>query len=119
MKFPIAIIEAKDNTHSIGVGMQQGLGYAEILQVPFIFSSNGDGFLFHNKIAGDGQIERQLAQHEFPSAETLWQWLAIHLGLNEKQNNLVIQDYYKNGQTRGLNGQTHRSAPTRPEWFLI
>jgi type I restriction enzyme R subunit len=94
---PIAIIEAKDNTHSIGDGMQQGLGYAEMLQVPFVFSSNGDGFLFHNKIAGDGQIERQLALHEFPSAETLWQWWAIHLGLNKQQNNLVIQDYYSDG----------------------
>ncbi len=94
---PIAIIEAKDNTHSIGDGMQQGLGYAEMLQVPFVFSSNGDGFLFHNKIAGDGQIERQLALHEFPSAETLWQWWAGHLGLSDQQNNLVIQDYYSDG----------------------
>ena len=51
---PIAIIEAKDNTHSMSDGMQQGLGYAELLQVPFVFSSNGDGFIFHNKIAQDG-----------------------------------------------------------------
>jgi type I restriction enzyme R subunit len=94
---PIAVIEAKDNNHSIGDGMQQGLGYAEMLQVPFVFSSNGDGFLFHNKIAGDGKIERQLALHEFPSAATLWQWWAGHLGLNEQQNNLVIQDYYSDG----------------------
>ncbi len=43
---PIAVIEAKDNNHAIGAGMQQGLNYAELLQVPFIFSSNGDGFLF-------------------------------------------------------------------------
>lgn len=48
---PIAIIEAKDNSHSTGDGMQQGLGYADMLQVPFVFSSNGNGFLFHNKIA--------------------------------------------------------------------
>jgi type I restriction enzyme R subunit len=94
---PIAVIEAKDNTHSIGDGMQQGLGYAEMLQVPFVFSSNGDGFLFHNKIAGNGLIERQLALHEFPPAETLWQWWTTHLGLNEQQNNLVIQDYYSDG----------------------
>ena len=58
---PIAVIEAKDNKHSLGDGMQQGLGYAEMLQVPFVFSSNGDGFLFHNKIAKDGVIERELA----------------------------------------------------------
>jgi type I restriction enzyme R subunit len=49
---PIAIIEAKDNSHSIGAGMQQGLTYSEMLEVPFTFSSNGDGFLFHNTLAG-------------------------------------------------------------------
>jgi type I restriction enzyme R subunit len=48
---PIAVIEAKDNKHSIGNGMQQALGYAQLLDVPFVFSSNGDGFLFHNKLA--------------------------------------------------------------------
>ena len=67
----IAVIEAKDNTHSIGDGMQQGLGYADMLQVPFIFSSNGDGFLFHNKIAVDGIIERELDPEDFPSPELL------------------------------------------------
>ena len=46
---PIALIEAKDNTHSIGSGMQQALGYAETLDIPFVFSSNGDGFLFHDR----------------------------------------------------------------------
>lgn len=97
---PIAIIEAKDNNHSLGDGMQQGLGYAEMLQVPFVFSSNGDGFLFHNKIAKDGVIERELALHEFPSAETLWQWWAEHRGLNQKQNELVTQDYYSDGSNK-------------------
>jgi type I site-specific restriction endonuclease len=53
---PLAVIEAKDNKHSLGDGMQQELGYAAMLQVPFVFSSNGDGFLFHNKIATDGII---------------------------------------------------------------
>lgn len=62
---PIAVIEAKDNNHAIGAGMQQGLNYAELLQVPFIFSSNGDGFLFHNKIAADGLVERELGLHEY------------------------------------------------------
>ena len=94
---PIAIIEAKDNNHSVGDGMQQGLGYAEMLQVPFVFSSNGDGFLFHNKIATDGIIERELALDEFPAAETLWQWWAAHRGLDDRQSNLVTQDYYSDG----------------------
>lgn len=97
---PIAIIEAKDNNHGLGDGMQQGLGYAEMLQVPFVFSSNGDGFLFHNKIAKDGVIERELALHEFPSAETLWQWWADHKGLNQQQSELVTQDYYSDGSNK-------------------
>lgn len=74
---PIAIIEAKDNNHTVGDGMQQALGYADMLEVPFVFSSNGYSFLFHNKIAagqpGGGIVDLELALHEFPIAETLWQ----------------------------------------------
>lgn len=97
---PIAIIEVKDNNHTIGDGMQQALGYADMLQVPFVFSSNGDGFLFHNKIAPGGVIERELALHEFPAAETLWHWWAQHRGLNEQQNVLVTQDYFSDGSDK-------------------
>jgi len=94
---PIAIIEAKDNNHALGDGVQQALGYADMLQVPFVFSSNGDGFLFHNKIATDDIIERELALHEFPSAATLWQWWLEHQGLSERQSALITQDYYSDG----------------------
>ena len=97
---PIAIIEVKDNNHTVGDGMQQALGYAGMLQVPFVFSSNGDGFLFHNKIAPDGVIERELALHEFPTAATLWQWWAWHRGLNDQQNALVTQDYFSDGSDK-------------------
>jgi len=101
---PIAIIEAKDNNHTVGDGMQQALGYADMLQVPFVFSSNGDGFLFHNKIAisqpGGGIVERELALHEFPAAETLWQWWVQHRGLNDQQNALVTQDYFSDGSDK-------------------
>jgi len=97
---PIAVIEAKDNKHAIGSGMQQALGYAEMLQVPFVFSSNGDGFLFHNKIAKDGVIERELSLDEFPSADTLWQWWAEHQCLSTQQQVLVAQDYYSDGSNK-------------------
>ncbi|MES2353727.1 MAG: DEAD/DEAH box helicase family protein [Pseudomonadota bacterium] len=97
---PIAVIEAKDNSYSMGDGMQQGLGYADLLQVPFVFSSNGDGFLFHNKIAANGILERELALHEFPTADTLWQWWAAHRGLSDQQSNLVTQDYYSDGSNK-------------------
>ncbi len=97
---PIAVIEAKDNNHSLGDGMQQGLGYAEMLQVPFVFSSNGDGFLFHNKIAINGIIEREISLEDFPSADTLWQWWAAHRGLSEQAVSLVTQDYFSDGQDK-------------------
>lgn len=97
---PIAIIEAKDNKHTVGSGMQQALGYAEMLQVPFVFSSNGNGFLFHNKIAKDGVVERELSLDEFPSADMLWQWWAEHQGLSTHQQALVAQDYYSDGSNK-------------------
>ena len=97
---PIAIIEAKDNNHSLGDGMQQGLGYAEMLEVPFIFSSNGDGFLFHNKIAHDGIIERELSLDEFPSPNLLWLWWSAHKGMTEAQNSIITQDYYSDGSNK-------------------
>ncbi len=81
---PIAVIEARVNKHSVGDSMQQALGYADLLQVPFVFSSNGDGFLFHNKIAKDGVIECEMGPHELPNAETLWQWRAEHQGLSSQ-----------------------------------
>ena len=94
---PIAVIEAKDNNHSIGDGMQQALGYAEMLQVPFVFSSNGDGFLFHNKISSNGAVETELALNAFPSPQILWEKWTRHQGLSEVQNTLITQDYYSDG----------------------
>jgi len=97
---PIAVIEAKDNTHTIADGMQQGLSYAELLQVPFIFSSNGDGFLFHNNIASDGVIEKEIGLDEFPSPETLWQLWSVHKGISAEQEKLITQDYYSDGSNK-------------------
>lgn len=94
---PIAIIEVKENSESVGAGMQQALSYAEMLDVPFVFSTNGNGFLFHNKIALDGVVERELSIDEFPSVEMLWNWWTTHKGLNTQQNAIVTQDYYSEG----------------------
>ena len=69
---PIAVIEAKTNQHSIGAGMQQALSYAEALDVPFVFSSNGDGFLFHDRIGTGPRLETVLSLDEFPSPDELW-----------------------------------------------
>ncbi|HPN30496.1 MAG TPA: DEAD/DEAH box helicase family protein [bacterium] len=94
---PIAVIEAKDNTHTISDGMQQAIGYAELLQVPFAFSSNGDGFLFHNSIASDGVIEREISMDEFPSPETLWNLWMSQKGITKEQEEIIVQDYYSDG----------------------
>ena len=69
---PLAVIEAKDNNHSLGDGMQQALGYSDDLDVPVVFTSNGDGFLFHDRTGLSGQTETELSLDEFPSPDDLW-----------------------------------------------
>ncbi|MCA9381928.1 DEAD/DEAH box helicase family protein [Candidatus Dojkabacteria bacterium] len=91
---PIAIVEAKDNTHSLGNGMQQGLDYAEILDVPFVYSSNGDGFLEHDCTVSEGKIERELSLQQFPSPEELYRRYKIWKGLSDKEEQILRQDYY-------------------------
>lgn len=92
---PIAIIEAKDNKHKAGDGMQQALEYSEILQIPFVFTSNGDSFIFHDKTNATGQVEREITLDEFPSPEELW---AKHLDNAEiktpQAKEIVSQEYY-------------------------
>jgi type I restriction enzyme, R subunit len=64
---PLAVIEAKDNNCHLGDGLQQALEYAEMLQLPFVFASNGDGFVFHDRTIGIGEVERTLALDAFPT----------------------------------------------------
>jgi type I restriction enzyme R subunit len=97
---PIAVIEAKDNSHGIGSGLQQALGYAELLNVPFTFSSNGDGFLFHNSISNDGQIETELGLDEFPCPEHLWRLWSAHKGITQEQEAIITEDYHNDGSNK-------------------
>ncbi len=97
---PIAVVEAKDNNHSIADGMQQALNYAEMVQVPFIFSSNGDGFLFHNKLQTAGLVESEINMEQFPSPEELWQMWAAYRKIDTKQSAIVTQDYYSDGSNK-------------------
>ncbi len=92
---PIAIIEAKDNTHSIGAGMQQGLAYSTALDIPFVFSSNGDGFLFHDKTGKAERIETILSLDEFPSPEELWNRYKVWKGLESASEPLVTSPSYQ------------------------
>ena len=87
----IAVIEAKDNKHEVGAGMQQAIDYGEILDTPFIFSSNGDGFIFHNKLKG---TEEELAMDEFPNPDTLWKMYLEGKGLNGQEQEIIETDYY-------------------------
>jgi type I restriction enzyme R subunit len=98
---PIAIIEAKDNKHSIRAGIQQALDYSKILDIPFVFSSNGDGFLFHDKTQVSEQIETELSLDGFPSPEQLWEKYKIHKGISTPAaEKMIAQDYFFDGTNR-------------------
>ncbi len=97
---PLAVIEAKDNKHSLGAGMQQALGYADTLDVPFVFSSNGDGFLFHDRTGTGAQIETQLTLDQFPSPAELWQRYCQWKGLLGAAQKNIEAPYYDDGSGR-------------------
>ncbi|KST63096.1 hypothetical protein BC008_34660 [Mastigocoleus testarum BC008] len=94
---PIAVIEAKNNKHSVGSGMQQALGYAEMLDVPFAYSSNGDAFLEHDFTGLTGKVEQELRLDSFPSPQELWRRYCVWKGIGEAENRVVTQDYYSDG----------------------
>ncbi|NQZ57123.1 MAG: DEAD/DEAH box helicase family protein [Lentisphaeraceae bacterium] len=93
---PLAVIEAKANKHEIGKGMQQSLGYARLLDVPFAFASNGDGFIFHDK-TNLQNIESEISLEDLPTPEQLWQKYCIFKGYTEAQLPILTQDYYDDG----------------------
>ena len=92
---PLAVVEAKDNNHSVGSGMQQALGYAEALDVPFAFSSNGDAFLFHDRTGLYSPVENQLNLDEFPSPEELWSKYRVWKGIDAESDRYVLQPYHE------------------------
>jgi type I restriction enzyme R subunit len=97
----IAVVEAKDNRHSVRAGIQQALDYAQVLDIPFVFSSNGDGFIFHDKTAVDSQIETELRLDEFPSPEVLWEKYKRYKGIiTPETRKIVEQDYFFDGSGR-------------------
>jgi type I restriction enzyme R subunit len=94
---PLALIEAKDNTHSVGDGMQQALDYATTLDIPFVFSSNGDGFVFHDRTTPSGATETNLTLDNFPAPTDLWARYRKWKGLDEESEKIVLQDYFDDG----------------------
>ena len=93
---PLAVIEAKANKHEIGKGMQQGLDYARLLEVPFVFASNGDGFIFHDK-TNPAMLESELQLADFPTPEQLWQKYCLYRGFKAEQLPLITQSYHDDG----------------------
>lgn len=94
---PIAVVEAKDNNHGVGAGMQQALEYAEILDIPFAYSCNGDAFLEHDRTGANGVIEREISLDQFPAPEELWVRYRQAKGYSPDQEAIATQDYYDDG----------------------
>lgn len=95
---PVAVVEAKDNNHTVSHGMQQALSYAEILQIPSAFSSNGDAFASHNKNPAEGEdIETQFPLTDFPIPDVLWKRYKLFHGIKDEDEELVVQPYHTDG----------------------
>lgn len=92
---PLALIEAKDNNHAIGDGMQQALEYAATLDIPFVFSSNGDGFLFHDRTGQSDKTESDLPLNAFPAPDALWAKYRTWKGLAPAEEEVFLQNYYE------------------------
>jgi type I restriction enzyme R subunit len=90
---PIAIIEAKDNNHTISSGIQQALGYSNDLDIPFVYSTNGDGFLEHDKTKAEN-LETELSLESFPSPEELWRRYSKWKNIDSRSEQIIEQDYY-------------------------
>lgn len=98
---PIAIIEAKDNNHSVNSGIQQGLDYATILDIPSVFSCNGDAFYGHDRTCSNGNIEQEIPLNQFPSPQELWQRYKKYKGIETNEaERLTTQDYFFDGSDR-------------------
>ncbi len=108
---PIAIVEAKDNTHSVGDGMQQALDYAETLNIPFVFSSNGDGFLFHDRTGTSNPREAGVALDAFPSPAELWRSILCVEGFDAGSRRDRRSGVFRRRQRKSptlLSGQCHQ-----------
>ncbi|MEZ8241340.1 EcoAI/FtnUII family type I restriction enzme subunit R [Vibrio splendidus] len=93
---PLAVIEAKANKHEVGKGMQQGMVYAGLLEVPFVFASNGDGFIFRD-LTNLTQLETEIRLEDFPTPQQLWEKYCAWKGYKEEHLPIITQDYHDDG----------------------
>ena len=106
---PIAIVEAKDNNHTVSYGLQQAMTYARMLDVPFAYSSNGDAFYEHDFLTGQ---EREIPLSEFPSPDELLARYQKEKALDDKEKQIIAQPYYTS-QTTYLPRYYQRNAINR------
>ncbi len=124
---PIALIEAKDNMHAVGDGMQQALGYAETLHIPFVFSSNGEGFVFHDRTGLSPERETTLSLDAFPAPAELWERYRAWKDLTPEAESVVSQDYFSDGggktpryyQVNAINAAIEAIAKGRERLLLV
>ena len=124
---PLAVIEAKDGAHAAGDGMQQALGYAETLDVPFVFSSNGAGFVFHDRTGTGTERETVLARDAFPSPARLWERYRAWKGLTPESEAVVLHDYFDDAggkapryyQVNAINAAVEAIAKGRQRILLV
>ena len=126
---PIALIEAKDNNHAVGDSMQQAFGYAETLEIPFVFSSNGDGFVFRDRTGASVELETTLGLDAFPSPGELWARYRVwkQLAPESPAEEIVLQDYFDDAsgrtpryyQVNAINAATDVIAKGRNRVLLV
>ncbi|WOH76456.1 DEAD/DEAH box helicase family protein [Bradyrhizobium sp. NDS-1] len=124
---PLALIEAKENSRSVGDGMQQALDYAATLDIPYVFTSNGDGFVFHDRTGDSTPREVNLDLNAFPSPTDLWARYRAWKGLDAEAENIVLQDYFDDGsgkapryyQVNAVNAAIEAIAKGRDRVLLV
>ena len=124
---PIAVIEAKDNTFPVGEGIQQALNYATTLDIPYVFSSNGDGFVFHDRTGVNPEVETTLPRNAFPSPSDLWIRYRLWKGFTPEAEEIVLQDYFIDGsgktpryyQVNAINAAIEAIAKGRNRLLLV
>lgn len=121
---PIAVVEAKKNTLQVGTGMQQAIEYAQILDIPFAYSSNGEGFLEHDMLTGK---EKELQMDEFPTPEELWNRYKQAKEITADEEKIITEPYYyKEGEKHpryyqriAINRTTEAIAKGRKRLLLV
>ena len=97
---PIAVVEAKDNNHSVSFGLQQAITYAQMMDLPFAYASNGDAFYEHDFLTGK---ERLVSLEDFPSQEDLiaryYSEINDGKGISDTEKKIIEQSYYSSQST--------------------